>query len=366
MRVRRLFDHFEEYGWETPSREIAARVGLRTEEIVRLDTNTSPYRPESALNELKRALPKLDVNEYPDTSYRTLADGLSKYTGKALERFVVTNGADEGLDIVSKVFLDEGDEAIVATPTYSMYRIIASLMGARVVEVPRGEDFTLDTEGILARLSRRTRAIFLCNPNNPTGDLTPIRVVEKLAKESGVAVVVDEAYYEYCGASAVDLTDGLENVIVCRTFSKAFSMAGVRVGYLVAAAETSRKLSVVRPPNSLSVLSLALGSFALAHVGDMRKNVGETVREREKLERRLAEIGGIEPFPSLANFILFGVVEKDPDWVHEALMRKGLVLRNLSSVRGVENCLRTTVGTPAVNSRLVEELEAAVKMAPER
>src|SRR5580698_7761103 len=142
MKIRELFSGFEEYGWETPSEEIAAKVGLPVEEIVRLDTNTSPFRPERALEDLANALGTIEVNQYPDTSYLSLREDLSGYTGKGLDRFVITNGADEGLDIITKVFLDPGDEVIVPTPTYSMYRITSSIMGARVVAVPRRRDFS--------------------------------------------------------------------------------------------------------------------------------------------------------------------------------------------------------------------------------
>ena len=152
MRVRELFRGFEEYGWETPSWEIAAKVGLRVDQIVRLDTNTSPFRPDVGAQSARTSRsPRCDVNEYPDTSYPALRDGLSGYTGISPERFVVTNGADEGLDIITKVFLDPGDEVVIPTPTYSMYRIVSSIMGARVVSVPRKRNFRLDVEGILAR-----------------------------------------------------------------------------------------------------------------------------------------------------------------------------------------------------------------------
>jgi len=360
MKIRELFGHFEEYGWETPSWEIAAKVGLPVSEIVRLDTNTSPFRPESALRELGLALGGLEINEYPDTSYLAIRERLSSYTGKGLERFVVTNGADEGLDIATKVFLDPGDEVVIPTPTYAMYGIASSIMGASVVGVPRRRDFGLDIEAILAAVTAKTKAIFLCNPNNPTGDCAPIEEVERLAKESGVAVVIDEAYFEYCGKSAIDLSDRLENIIVCRTLSKAFSMAGVRIGYLVAKAETASKLNAVRPPNSLSVISLILGQAALDHRDEMERNVRATVAEREKLLRRLSGINGIEPHPTQTNFILFRVVDGDADALHAALMSKGLVLRNLSKRKGVENCLRTTVSTPEVNERLASELESAL------
>jgi histidinol-phosphate aminotransferase len=366
MKIRELFGHFEEYGWETPTWEIAAKLGLPVSEVVRLDTNTSPFRPESALRDLGLALSALEINEYPDTSYLAIRERLSSYTGKGLERFVVTNGADEGLDIAAKVFLDPGDEVVIPTPTYAMYGIASSIMGASVVSVPRRRDFSLDVEAILAAITAKTKVIFLCNPNNPTGDWAPTEEVERLAKETGVAVVIDEAYFEYCGKSAIDLSDRLENIIVCRTLSKAFSMAGVRIGYLVAKAETVSKLNAVRPPNSLSVISLVLGQAALDHRDEMERNVRATVGERENLLRRLSGINGIEPYPTQTNFILFRVLDGDADAVHAKLMSKGLVLRNVSKRKGIENCLRTTVSTPEVNERLAGELETALARRPVR
>jgi histidinol-phosphate aminotransferase len=286
---------------------------------------------------------------------------MSRYTGKGLERIVVTNGADEGLDIVTKVFIDQGDEVIVPTPTYSMYRIGAQLMGARVVAVPRRADFGLDVDRVLEAVGPRTRLIFLCNPNNPTGNFSPLSEVERIAKESGVAVLVDEAYFEMCGKTAIDLTDSYDNVIVCRTMSKAFSMAGVRLGYLVAKEETVLELNKVRPPNSLSVLSIILGEAGLANLGEMRKNVRATLAARRDLLRRLGEMEeAVTAYPSETNFVLLKPKRADANQVHRRLMEKGLVLRNLSHVLGAENCLRSTVGTPETNRRLLAELKKAL------
>lgn len=360
MKIRDVFGKFEAYGWETPTYEIAEETGLQPEEVVRLDTNTSPYRPRAALAEVSRRLKAAEVNQYPDTSYHELAKGISAYTGKNLERFVITNGADEGLDIISKVVIDPGSEAIVATPTYPMYRITSQIMGATVRAVPRKRDFTLDVEKIVAAVNRKTRVIFLCNPNNPTGNFSPEKEVEEIAKRTDVMVAVDEAYFEYCGRSAINITDRLENVVVCRTFSKAFSLAGARLGYLVAREDTVEKLNTVRPPNSLTVLSLLLGEAALSKLGEMRKSVKKTASERERLFELLEGVEGLEPFPSVANFILFRIKSADPEKVHQRLMRRGLVLRNMSKVPGVEGCLRTTVGTPEVNDRLVSELRRAL------
>ena len=360
MKIRRALEGFEAYGWETPTYEVAEKTGLRPEEIVRLDTNTSSFKPKLALAELARKLKEADVNEYPDTSYHALRVALSEYTGKDLERFVVTNGADEGLDIITKVLLDPGDEVVIPTPTYPMYRITSQIMGAKVKAVARNEDFTLDIDGMLRAVGERTKVIFLCNPNNPTGNYSPEKEVERLAKESDAVVAIDEAYFEYCGGSAIDITDRLDNVIVCRTLSKAFSLAGARLGYLVAKRDTVDKLNLVRPPNSLTVISLMLGQTALTKLEEMRKHVASTVKERARLMSGLEAVAGLEPFPSVTNFILFKVKGGKADRVHAKLMEKGLVLRNSSHVKGVEDCLRTTVGTPEVNDRLLAELTRLV------
>jgi histidinol-phosphate aminotransferase len=361
MKIRRALQGFETYGWETPTYEIAEKTGLRPEDIVRLDTNTSPFKPKVALSGLTRELRKAEVNQYPDTSYHALRQALSAYTGKGLDRFVVTNGADEGLDIITKVLLDPEDEVVIPTPTYPMYRIASQIMGAKVKPVDRKEGFRLDIEGMLAAVKKRTKLIFLCNPNNPTANYDPEKEVEALAKGSDAVVAVDEAYFEYCGKSAIDITDRLDNVVVCRTLSKAFSLAGARLGYLVAKKETVDQLNIVRPPNSLTVISLILGQIALTRLAEMKKHVASTVKERTRLLDGLGGISGIEPYPSVTNFVLFRVTKGEPDKVHAKLMRKGLVLRNLSKVRGVENCLRTTVGTPDVNARLLSELSKAVR-----
>ena len=360
MRIRDVFRTFETYGWETPTYEIAERTGLRPEQVERLDMNTSPYRPSSALALVAKKLRQVEVNQYPDTSYHQLSLGIQAYTGKSIDRLVVTNGADEGLDIITKVLVDPGDEVIIPTPTYPMYRITSQIMGAKVLPVKRRPDFGLDVEAILDAVTKRTRLIFLCNPNNPTGNFSPVGEVEDLAKRSGVAVAIDEAYFEYCGESVIDLTDRYENVIVCRTLSKGFSLAGARLGYLVARKDTTEKLNIVRPPNSVTSISLLLGQAVLANLGEMRRHVASMVRERKRLMKGLESMKGVKPFPSVTNFVLFRLTDADPDKVHSRLMSKGLVLRNLSKVNGVEGCLRTTVSTPEVNDRLLDELGRAV------
>ena len=362
MKIRRMFDDFEPYGWETPSHEIAEKVGLKERDIVRLDTNTSPYLPVDELTRLAAVATSLRVNDYPDTTYLNLRKGLSAYCGVGVDRFVVTNGADEGLDIIVKTTLGEGDEVVIPIPTYSMFRVASEIMGAKVRYVRRYEkDFGIGADKILGPVTKKTRLIFLCNPNSPTGNTMPLSEIRKVAEGTDAAVAVDEAYYEYGGDSAASLTEKLGNLVVCRTFSKAFSMAGVRVGYLIAGREATAKLNLVRPPNSLTVVSLILAEAALRNLREMRETVKKTVSERKRVARELGDIDFVRPFPAETNFILFRVNggRSKARRLHEALLKKGFVVRAYSNSSGIGDCLRLTIGTRAMNDSFLAALKAS-------
>jgi histidinol-phosphate aminotransferase len=357
-----MFDGFDAYGWETPSHEIAKEVGLKTEQIVRLDTNTSPFAPVPELKLLARVAERLEVNQYPDTTYLGIREGLAAYCGVGIDRFVVTNGADEGLDIITKALLDNGDEVVVPVPTYSMFRVASELMGARMRYVRRDpDDFSIGADEVLASATPRTKLIFLCNPNSPTGNPMPLSEVERIAKEAKAAVAVDEAYYEFWGKTALGLTERYDNLVVCRTFSKAFSMAGVRVGYLAAQRKTVDKLNLVRPPNSLSVISIVLAEAALRNLGEMRGNVRKIVGERARVFKALLRVDSVHPFPSETNFILFrvggGVAQAGR--LQKALMKRGFVVRSYSKPTGIGDCLRLTIGTREMNDRFLTALREA-------
>jgi len=170
MRRREDLVSFEPYSWEPSTEEIARSVGLRPSRIVRMDTNVSPYAPVRVLEELARRLPRLKVNQYPDTSYRELRELLADYAGWDQELIVPTNGADEGIDIISSAFLRAGLEAISPVPTYSYFRVSTELQGARFVPVKRAEDFSFSAEQLLERYNKNTAVIWICDPNNPTGN----------------------------------------------------------------------------------------------------------------------------------------------------------------------------------------------------
>jgi histidinol dehydrogenase len=332
------------YEWEPPSALIASEAGVPEADVVRFDTNTSPW-PGASLNKLGA----LALNEYPDTSYTMLTSALAAYTGAAAETITVGAGADEILDLLAKAYVGAGDPVVLARPTYAMFRIVSEMAGGRVEAVP-GAGLDLDQDRFLQR-SRHARLTWLCNPNNPTGELLPAAFIERLAEASPGVVAVDEAYFEFSAVTAAGLIAGFPNLVLVRTLSKAFGLAGVRVGYAIARPRIGAALRRVRPPGSISVVSEALGVQALRAVDGMRERVARIVASRDTLSR---EITGLDlpVHPSAANFLLVQTGDGAASW----LLRRGLVVRTFPKGSPLAGFIRITVRTPQENARLVDAL----------
>ena len=353
--ARATVRQFEPYEWELSTEEVARRHGLTPTRVVRFDLNTSPFPPpawEEAMEESRReAMPQ----EYFDTAYAELTPLLARYCGVGADQIVVGAGADEVLDIVSKTFLDNGDAAVLTPPTYSMYKIVTAQMGGVLRQVPLGAGFVPDLPATL-EAARGAKLLWHCNPNSPTGTATPPGLLRRLVAEAPCIVVVDEAYAEYAGRSAVDLIADHPNVIVVRTMSKAFSMAGMRLGWAVAAPEVVDLMHRVRPPNSVSRVTAHLGALALGDLDGMRANVGRVLQQREPLADALRELGATV-HPSVTNFLLTGWGTPDEaQSVYDHLERRGMVVRNLAQHPLLPGHLRITVRSAEENARLVEAL----------
>lgn len=352
--VRAAVQAMQPYEWEVSTERLAADLGLPASAIVRFDTNTSPYPPSCERALVERAL--ATINEYPDASYAPLARTISAYAAWPVEGIVVGAGADELLDMLAKVFLDPGDVAVTTAPTYSMYGVVSATLGARLVSVADRADFSLDLPALSAA-ARTAKLVWLCHPNNPTGSARPVEDIAALAGAVRCPVVVDEAYFEFCGTTAVELVAAQPHVVVVRTLSKAFALAGARVGYALASPALAAWLNRVRPPNSVGSLSLALGAAALADLSGLRERVAAIVSAREDLAAKLRALG-VTVFPSAANFLLARL--PDARSVADALLREGLVVRDVSGRPGLESCLRFTVRSPEENARLVAALARMV------
>lgn len=353
--ARRAVLDLEPYAWEASSDEIARRHGLRRGDVLRFDLNTSPFLPAGWAAALDRAELETQPNEYFDTAYAELSRAIASYGGVAPEQLVIGAGADEMLDVIAKTFLDNGDSAVISTPTYSMYAIAAGLMGAIVREVPLGPGFAPDVEGLLSAAAG-AKLLFHCNPNSPTGNLTAPVEFERLVTRAPCMVVVDEAYAEFSGWSALPLLERYPHLIVVRTLSKAFAMAGLRLGYGVARPEVAALLNRVRPPNSVSALTAQIGAAALRDPAAMRAHVEALVAAREPFAAGLTAAGA-RVYPSVTNFLL-------TDWgspararsVYERLERRGIVVRNFADHRLIPGHLRITVRAPEQNARLLGAL----------
>ncbi len=359
MLVRKEMEEIEPYSWEKSSREIAEEFGIHIENVLRFDLNTSPSISRELLQKAVEILPQLRIHEYPDTSYLELRRLLADYCSIDIGQITVTNGADEALDIVSKVFLDSRSNVVVSDPTYSMFRIVSRIMGANVKGVLRNRDLTDNVDRIKSSIDEETRVVFLCSPNNPTGTCISRKDLTDLLESLDCAVVVDEAYYEFAGKSFVDLTRRYDNLILLRTFSKAFSLAGARVGYVCASKETIGLLNKVRPPNSVTVFSLELAKLALQNRRLMKANVSSLLTARESMRKSLQEIG-LRVYPSEANFLLVDFGKRSPESIQRELMKRGMVVRDVSSMPLLQSCLRITVLKEEQNRRLIEALAAVL------
>lgn len=332
------------YEWEPPSARIASEAGVAETDVVRFDTNTSPW-PGASLSDLGA----LALNEYPDTSYTTLTSALVAYTGASSDEITVGAGADEILDMLAKAYVGAGDPVVLSRPTYAMFRIVSEMAGGRVEAVP-AKDLDVDQDRFLQQ-ARHARLTWLCNPNNPTGELLPAAFIEKLADTSPGVVAVDEAYFEFSAVTAAGLIARFPNLVVVRTLSKAFGLAGVRVGYALAGPQISAALRRVRPPGSLSVVSEALGVRALGDLDGMRERVSRIVASREALSRQLTSLA-LPVQPAAGNFLLVHSGEGAAPW----LLRRGLVVRTFPSGSPLAGFIRITVRTGEENARLVDAL----------
>jgi histidinol-phosphate aminotransferase len=362
------------YVWEATDEEVAARYGIPIERVARFDLNTSPAPPELAVRLLAANAFDKPISEYPPSDYRRLIAAAAARYGVGTDELLVGAGADEILDLISKAFLPPGGAAVIPTPSYAMYRIDTEQRGAKVRGVPRqGPDagYAMDVPAVRAA-ARGADVVWLCSPNNPTALAEPDGAIETLL--DGIAadaaadgaeppvVVLDEAYAEFVGRSLVGLRATYPRLIVIRTASKAYALAGLRVGFAVARPEIIGRLAPYRPPGSVAVPSVAIVTEALLDDTILAENLARVERERERL---IAELGaaGWNVRPSVTNFVLvdFGTAA-EADRVAEGLLRRGLVPRTFGAGHPLDRCLRITVRSVEENGRLID---AARELADE-
>ena len=332
-------------------------LNFEDQKIARLNLNENFFIPrEKLLKLITEALEDLDPRLYPQDEEERLREKIGEYVGLPADNIVIGNGGDGILERIAHLFLEKREQAITVSPTFSMYRFAVNLQRAMLVEVPLKEDFSLDIDRMLSAVTPKTKVLFLCSPNNPTANQFGIGEIKSLIEDFPGVVVVDEAYVEFADYSVTPLTKKYGNLVVVRTFSKAFGLAGLRLGYCVADADTAKVLSErVSPPFSVNTVSLRVGAKILENIAIVEEAVLKVQAEREKLVKVLNGIDKVEAFDSKANFVLFKT-EKPLDLVYNSLLQKGVLVRKIGTVLGFQNCFRATVGLPWMNAKLIDAL----------
>jgi histidinol-phosphate aminotransferase len=347
----------EIYIAEKTNEDIAKQYGLKSSDIVKLNSNENLFIPrEKVIWMLKEVAEECDFRIYPQEEETQLKEKIAEYLQVPVESVTLGNSSDEVMERVTRIFLETGDTAVTFTPTFSVFKYCVNHQGAEYVAVPLLDDFSIDVEAMQKTFTPNARLLYLCSPNNPTANQLKPREIEALIDEFSGIVLVDEAYAEYADYSVVPLIHKYENLIVLRTFSKAFSLAGLRLGYAVANPTIAKALNKTPAPYVVNVVSLSMGRKMLENIGLMRESVAALKLERGKLINGLNEIKGIQAFESKTNFVLFNT-EKPYAEGYETALKKGLVIKKLGKLLKYENCLRTTVGLPQMNEKLLKALQ---------
>jgi histidinol-phosphate aminotransferase len=340
-------------------REVPPYRAPQLDVAVRLNTNECPYAlPEGFVEDFVTLLRTIEFNRYPDRDAGELRDAIASYAGQPAERVWPANGSNEVIQQLLLAYGGPGRRCILFTPTYVLHAHLAWMTHTDVARIDTPDPFAIGEEQIRDAKDAAAAMAFVCSPNNPTGNVQRPQVVEELAGSTDALVIVDEAYVEFGGASAAGLVASNANVVVVRTFSKAFALAAARIGYCIASPEVIDDLQRVRLPYHLSAQSQAAGLAALRHREEALAILDAIRTERDLMFEGLQGMEGAHPYPSDANFVLFRT-DRPPTEVFDGLLEQGVLVRDMSAV--VPGCLRVSAGTPEETGRFLEALAEVVR-----
>lgn len=329
---------------------------------IKLDANENSFPfPSELRKKITSLMEDLPFNRYPDPSAKELRDTLAKQFSHQKgsldsEMILVGNGSDELIQIILMVFGNQSGSILIPAPTFAMYKILAQILGQKPVEVPLDKSFDLDLDKMLGKIySDQPQIIFLSYPNNPTGNSFSSEKILKILEASRGIIVIDEAYFDFSKKTFLPLLDRYENLIILRTLSK-IGAAGLRVGILISHKEIIYQLNKVKLPFNLNLFSQASARIILENRRLIDEQIVQLISEREKLYQVLQQLPYLEPFPSDANFILVRT-KRDASFLYQELIKRDILVRNLSKPGLLSNCLRISIGTPEENDVLCNALK---------
>lgn len=323
----------------------------------KLNQNESPWDlPEAIKQETLRRIAARPWSRYPDFSPRALRETLAKFTGWTPDGILAGNGSNELIQALLMVTVAPKTRVLINEPTFALYRQITTVLGGELISLPLTPELTYDVRAIReATKSVSPEVTIICSPNNPTGCVIEKEDLVSLLETSTGLIVVDEAYREFAGESVAPLLNKHPNLVVLRTFSKALAMAGLRVGYLMAAPALAKEIAKAVLPANLNIISQTAAQVALEKHELMQPLIELIRTERERLFVGLKQIKGVTPVPSCANFMLVRTVV-DPRRVFDELLKRDILVRDVSNYPMLSDYFRVTVGTPAENDRVLEAL----------
>ena len=338
-----------------PPELLAKRAGIPEDKIIKLNGNENPFGGSPRAS---AALAKIPLHVYPDSQQRQARRALAGYTGLDVDHIVVGAGSDERIDLLFRLMIEPGDSIVDFEPTFGMYGFGARVTGAVTTLVQRDELFEIDVDAARDAVDANTKIIFVSAPNNPTGNMVSEEQVRALLA-LGPLVVIDEAYYEFCGETVADMIPHHENLCVLRTMSKWAGLAGLRVGYALASPKLVAHIIDIKSPYNLSTAAEAALIASLEDAPALLERVEDNVAERARLFGLLETIPGVKAWPSGGNFILLEFEEGRKDEVYEGLADRGIFVRKFSSDR-LRNAFRISVGTPEQSDAVVAALKELV------
>jgi histidinol-phosphate aminotransferase len=343
---------FSAYSAATSPETLEGRIEVPAVSIIKLDANENPYGCSPKV--LKALAGFRDWNIYPDDGQQKLRSLLSKYLGVAADRIVASGGSNQLIDLIIRLFVEPGDEVINFIPTFDIYRFSTEINGGKLVNIERNKDYSIDINKVKAAISANTKLIFIANPNNPTGNLMPQDEIIEIA-ETGIPLVIDEAYCEFSKESVIPLLVKYPNLMVLRTLSKWAGLAGLRIGCGIFAPEIARRIMAIKMPYNVNVAAIIALSESMADLKYLMDTVEAMIRERGRLFAELEQISWLKPYPSRANFIYCMVLKGSASQLHQKLQKKGILIRYFDKPM-LNNGIRISVGKPEHTDILIKTL----------
>jgi len=343
---------FSGYAAHTSPETLKGKVEVPVESIIKLDANENPYGCSPRVNQALATCSYLNI--YPDDGQTRLRKLLEEYTGINAGHIVAGSGSNQLIDLVLRLFITKDDEVINCVPTFGIYRFSTVLCGGNLVEVPRDENFAVNVGAVKAAINKKTKIVFLANPNSPTGNITSQKDILEIL-DTGVPVLVDEAYYEFSGETVAPLVSQYENLMVLRTFSKWAGLAGLRVGYGLFPPKIADYLLRTKIPYNVNVAALVAVQESLKDLDYLLGRVKAIVAERERLFGELKKLKFLRPFPSQANFIFCSVLNGRASEIQQELQNKGILVRYFAQPL-LRDSIRISVGKPEHTNALIKAL----------